>query len=1533
MNDANVCNKERQEIMEPQCVFCDDDDPGGNLRTPKAGIEKIKHYGRLFPNSKVAYLLNTIPEDQIRIHVGCQKNVGNGVRNALRDSPTEEPLAKMKRRSDEPPFIGSRHCLLCGDNATEDSAERHPDRDHYAISYPTMVDINDLIKICNRPDRIDLNVIHTVRGRLMAITDLHAERIRYHRGCYRNFCREEEQVVPDEAPLKRNSVGRPVSEEKRVSFDKLCEWLEKSADQHTVSELHYKMIEIAGSRENTYTSNQYLKQNLLRRYGNKISFSEVDGKPDVMFFNAIEPAVTEAPVLNESSVSAEIELFERVAKIFRKDILNRKQTFDGKFKPGCEEKSVSRNLVLFMSMIIDGPSLLVDESGTVDEKALNKILLGSASDSIVLSLSQQIAFNTVDKRKICGKYVRHSKDRTTPFPLYIGIKMYLQTTKITIDMLASRGISVSYSALKGLSVKIANSVIKHWDENGIVVPPQAMKGIFTIIGFDNIDWAAKSTLSKSVSTLHGTIIVVHQFSDRISMEGGHQNVNILEKDEGSQTVRPLPEDYFAIDEQYSISEDDRLNIPPSTTPVKPPDVNIPQFLLNESLWLEHASALLTKNALEKNDWVSWAAYHASVQADTSRMVTQLCSHVMPILLEKASDPSTVAHVFRIACQLTNYLNPGQIVVVETDCPLYQTGKKLQFKYPNEIFSEDKLFLSLGSLHIEKMLWQMSGEFQDGSGITTAFANSGIDTVTVGSYLLCANITKTRYHKQVLVLALEVLKRRAYRSYLDYESENGEDLLFGPKHSYQSWLTQIRAEQPQAEYFSTCQEIDLSVLEVVRACRMADLDNLVLALTAVMPYVLKLDHLNYSRNLPVFLRDLLNMKERHPQLYHELKENGNFMGRKTKNKFSSMPIDQATEQAICWLKHSGGVIGNLDDPQTVRRHQVALPEMARICREFEGSDKDATDDHHEMFPKLQRDFKNNVNALVDAIEKLGNPWMEKSGLLYELNESIVMPDVVVQNIRSMRQSGEVQFQAILDLRINSQVEAYTDTISRNNLMLFRKALDSKVPTQTVKAVVSERKKQQARVVDIITAHQAGRCITALSRESSCNPPSLTKDGHMHHGNKADIVDCITTDKHKHRNRPNATCTIIDGTALIRKMKPGLATTIKEYIDNILSPNILSHFSYASRVDLVFDRYFQNSVKNATRDGRGTGKRRKVGLDIKIPTNWKEFLSCAENKKELFPLVSRRLVETSQLPPGKVLLMTENERCISTDDMDLEFLSPSNHEEADTRMFLHLFGAVICGHKKVLIIANDSDIVVLGVRAFALISSLDELWIAYSMGANRRYVAIHEVVASIGQTRSLGLPGFHAFTGCDTTSSFFGKGKKSAYSVWLSHSKFDCAFSEMSNRQPGENSIRTVYPLIQQFVSILYGADGTSDVDETRLDFLLHKGKDFDNMPPSSDALYQHTLRSVYQSGYIWGSMFDAALEEVYVENWGRKKVGGINSSSIPRYTTLPIISRDLRELSVCKCTTGKCSGNCGCKKGEPPQPCTSLCGCKGKCKKT
>ena len=142
----------------------------------------------------------------------------------------------------------------------------------------------------------------------------------------------------------------------------------------------------------------------------------------------------------------------------------------------------------------------------------------------------------------------------------------------------------------------------------------------------------------------------------------------------------------------------------------------------------------------------------------------------------------------------------------------------------------------------------------------------------------------------------------------------------------------------------------------------------------------------------------------------------------------------------------------------------------------------------MYPKFQKDFKDAVLSLVEAFEKLGNPWKERSGFLYELHESIVMPDEVVANIRSLKQIGEVKFCKFLEMRVNTQEKAFTDSLSHSNPLLFRKVLDTKMPTQTVKYVVTERKQQQ---VDILTVYQAGRDIQVLCCETSQYPPSLAK----------------------------------------------------------------------------------------------------------------------------------------------------------------------------------------------------------------------------------------------------------------------------------------------------------------------------------------------------------------------------------------------------------------------------------------------------------
>ena len=59
---------------------------------------------------------------------------------------------------------------------------------------------------------------------------------------------------------------------------------------------------------------------------------------------------------------------------------------------------------------------------------------------------------------------------------------------------------------------------------------------------------------------------------------------------------------------------------------------------------------------------------------------------------------------------------------------------------------------------------------------------------------------------------------------------------------------------------------------------------------------------------------------------------------------------------------------------------------------------------------------------------------------------------------------------------------------------------------------------------------------------------------------------------------------------------------------------------SRVDVVFDVCREDSLKAKTRQNRGSGARRKVVGNNRLPKSWNSFLRCHENKTELFSFLA-------------------------------------------------------------------------------------------------------------------------------------------------------------------------------------------------------------------------------------------------------------------------------------------------------------------------
>ena len=84
----------------------------------------------------------------------------------------------------------------------------------------------------------------------------------------------------------------------------------------------------------------------------------------------------------------------------------------------------------------------------------------------------------------------------------------------------------------------------------------------------------------------------------------------------------------------------------------------------------------------------------------------------------------------------------------------------------------------------------------------------------------------------------------------------------------------------------------------------------------MPWMFALNHIYYFRWLPVHIRDTMTLASKHPEVSKEFHA-GIFVVTKTGNKTSAMAIDQCHEQNNAVVKGSGGAIGLMDNPASLR----------------------------------------------------------------------------------------------------------------------------------------------------------------------------------------------------------------------------------------------------------------------------------------------------------------------------------------------------------------------------------------------------------------------------------------------------------------------------------------------------------------------------------------------------------------------------------------------------------------------------------------
>jgi len=252
------------------------------------------------------------------------------------------------------------------------------------------------------------------------------------------------------------------------------------------------------------------------------------------------------------------------------------------------------------------------------------------------------------------------------------------------------------------------------------------------------------------------------------------------------------------------------------------------------------------------------------------------------------------------------------------------------------------------------------------------------------------VVRTRRAHQVTVAALYILKHHAYNHYSTANEQGSLD--------FQQWSNFKGKACPHFQYWATVMKLELCILTFVRFLRSVSFTMYFDALTELASWFFALEHTNYVGWIPVHLKDMAELSIKQPDVLKEFND-GKFVVHKTRQVFSSIPIDQAHEQKNALIKGDGGAVGLTSHAHALQHWMVVGPEVSRIVEEFhEELDHCVSeiDTHYrDQTPTIQANFGKNVLSLVSVMEDLGNPFEEEGTNLLVLSSKDIVDHAAVE----------------------------------------------------------------------------------------------------------------------------------------------------------------------------------------------------------------------------------------------------------------------------------------------------------------------------------------------------------------------------------------------------------------------------------------------------------------------------------------------------------------------------------------------------------
>jgi hypothetical protein len=1418
------------------------------------------------------------------------------------DKHSDEPPQKRSTRDEKPSSrVFEKICIFCKKTKMQTN---NISRENLIMA--TQLRVDETLRKC--ATKLNDSNILALTSRDMVAAEAH-----YHRSCYRKYtqapattsnCKHDNEVDHEQQLYKK------IEDE---SYKELVTFFKTSIIPNKqvilISSLKDKLISIIkskGIKEVKESTKTHIKRNLLKYLGNCINiFSDHEGKSivvanSVTVLDLVKENQNLKKQLNQWRTTSNYQnVIEIAATHLRAEIQKDAKETPWPFYPHDADPElfvVPEYLKRFFL------NLLTDKG--------NKQYPPQRVLRLIQSFSQDMIYAVTGGKQKTPKHVL----------LTYAVKTLTGNTEI-IHSLNRLGHGISYSQLEENDTALCLAKMAASQDEQAVIPTNIHKHVFTNLAWDNIDRLEETLTGK------GTSHRVNGIAVQPKIYGPHLpdiTPTTMKKTKqrtitASSTELPL---YIAGERKGPIY--------PTTT-----------FAEQQSESEKIRKVSQGKNLIwmvtreEKGDTIeqrvpSWTGFN--IKTRDLLQVSQDSIGYLPTINAPATELSTALEILNQS-ELIRIKLQIQSIVLVMDQALYAKASEIVWKHEEQYRN---IILRMGVFHTICNFLSILGK---------RFIDAGLRDICIESGILGAGSINgvfdgkaynraIRVHKVIYEAFMRVIWSE-FRLWLEDDEDEKEKVnLFvdeikvlredlnqtkfdGLLNSFEfdailnlwnKFLDHLRYENGDLSAFwmSYIDMVEGVLLNLLRGSREGNWTLHLIAIRSMIPWCFAYDKMNYARYLTAYYAQMSLLEETNPEVYNHFK-NGQFsVQRSNSNTFGRIPVDQTIEVTVNKdTQTQGGTSRFSLKPGAVKRYYITAEYRSAFLHNLrtfveQGSSEAIHTDLQST--RIEKD-EHAVLTVMNVVEGWVNPFHENELTIISTGKEATSK--VNTDLLNALKIGEAKYDEFKNKRIdaNHHTKKFHDPLPMSKLESFSSMCKKHVVKSQGKEIIL--KADRALFAKIILTSQARDLKMKDVLCHSLGPlpwPLATPEGDLRKTNKAKLALTLKKDVDTAENIPENCATIIDGMHLVQKMKGDQLNFGEIAID--LFSMVLKEGAGSKRIDVVFDRYQDISIKNKERESRGKDSGIKINniTSSQIIRQWKKFLGQNSNKTCLITYLVKEwsTPKCTEKLNGKVLFATCEENCykISSDSVTEVPELNSSQEEADGRLLLHANNAAAAGYQAVIISSPDTDVFILCLHFQKYIKA--SLFQKCGNKNRTKLLDIKKIVSHVGEEVCETLIGLHAFTGCDSVSAFAGKGKVSALK------KINCedtkeVFSKLgSDWNLSDENMKA----LEIFTCSLYSPKAsTNSINELRyLLFCSKKGEiESHQLPPCLDSLRKHAERANYQAA-IWKRSLEKYPDTPTPigRGWKLIETNGKQQLEIDWMDGLPA-PQALLDLLSCKCS--------------------------------